>query len=548
MSTTSKVKLNVISPNQPVPLDAVLALPDTPFRPADVPEFDRREVNFEGRPLRTSSYTIYVDLPDEPAQKLLVHGYTGAYDRVSRGVAAYLKSLEKTAHKPLHGTWSAEPALDGAAAPVSDATIEQLKKRGYLTPMTDVEEEAFFTNLATRVHHAAVHRAPDYVLMPTYQCNLRCPYCFQDHMRTDPAHQHLLRTMDRELVDRVFLGMDRIDLAHGIALDAESHRSIILFGGEPLLEASRPTIEYILHKAGLRGKPRVSAITNATDLHAYQDVLGPDHIAHLQITIDGPPRIHDQRRIYADGAGSFERIARNVTMALERDVLINVRMNIDRANLELLPELAEEFIARGWSEHPKFSAYVAPVHANNEQTSKQSTFNSWQLNQAMAELKAKHPSVRMIRGDDNTLLARARKIFDQRLDPMPNFRSKFCGAHGSMYVIDAFADIYACWERTGDPSLRIGSIDATGAVYMNRALMANWRTRSVTSNPVCRNCKYAAYCGGGCAVMAEDQHGGLHGNHCDQYGKRFRASVADAYRDHVAGVKHDAEVGRVCDM
>lgn len=548
MSTTPKFKLNVISPNQPVPLDAMLALPDTPVRPADVPAFKRSEVSFEGRPLRTSSYTIYVDLPDEPDHKLLVHGYSGAYDRVSRGVAVYLKSLEKAAHQPLHGAWSAEPGLEGAAAPVADATIELLKKRGYLTPMTAPEEEAFFTNLASGVHHVAVHRAPDYVLMPTYQCNLRCPYCFQDHMRTNPAYQHLLRTMDRAMVDRVFQGMDRIDQVHGLAPDAEIRGAIILFGGEPLLEASRPTIDYILHKASLQGKRRISAITNATDLHAYEDVLGPGKIDHLQITIDGPPRIHDQRRIYEDGAGSFERIARNVTMALERGVLISVRMNVDRANLQLLPELAEEFIARGWNDHPRFSAYVAPVHATNEQTTKQSTFNSWQLNQAMAELKAQYPSVRKISGDDNALLDRARKIFDQRLDPMPQFRSSFCGAHASMYVIDAFADIYACWERTGDPSLRIGSIDPSGAVYMNRAVMANWRTRNVTSNPVCRNCKYAVYCGGGCAVMAEEKHGGMHGNHCDQYGKRFRASVADAYKDHVSGVKRDAAAGRVCDM
>ena len=117
MSHATKIKLNVISSNQPVALDVMLALPDTPFRPADVPAFDRREQSFEGRPLRTSSYTIYVDLPGDAAHMLLVHGYTGAYDRVSRGVAACLKSLEKAAPRPLHGAWSSEAPLDRAAAP-----------------------------------------------------------------------------------------------------------------------------------------------------------------------------------------------------------------------------------------------------------------------------------------------------------------------------------------------------------------------------------------------------------------------------------------------
>ena len=548
MSNTTKIKLNVLSPSQPVPLDTLLALPTAPFRPTDIAAFDRREHSFEGRPLRTSSYTIYVDLPGEAAEVVLVHGYTGAYDRVARDVAAYLRSLEKAPAKPLHGNWASETAQAGPALPIADATIERLEKRGYLTPMTCDEEVAFFTNVSSKAQHIAVHQAPTYILMPTYQCNLRCPYCFQDHMRTDPAYSHLLRTMDPAMVDRIFKGMDRIETAHGIPENAEVHRSIVLFGGEPLLEQSRPIIEHILHRANSRGSAKVVAITNATDLHAYKDLLGPGQIGRLQVTIDGPPRVHDQRRIYADGSGSFDRIARNVTMALERGVLVSLRMNVDRTNLALLPELTDEFIARGWDKQRGFSAYVAPVQASNGHTDKKTTFNSWQLNQAIADLKAQHASIRLIGHQDDAMLARARQLFDQRSDPLPQFKSNFCGAHGTMYVIDVFGDLYACWERTGDPSLRIGTIDASGEVFMNRVLLENWRSRSVASNPVCRKCRYAMYCGGGCAVLAEAQHGDIHNNHCDAFGKRFRASVAAAYADHVAGVTREPAGVRICDM
>jgi uncharacterized protein len=50
-------------------------------------------------PWRASSYVVYVDLPEEPEHVLLTHTYTGAYDRVSRRVAAYVRSLEP-AHAP----------------------------------------------------------------------------------------------------------------------------------------------------------------------------------------------------------------------------------------------------------------------------------------------------------------------------------------------------------------------------------------------------------------------------------------------------------------
>ena len=41
--------------------------------------------------MRTSSYVIYVDLPDQPDRKLRVHGYTGAFDLVSSPVAAWVR-------------------------------------------------------------------------------------------------------------------------------------------------------------------------------------------------------------------------------------------------------------------------------------------------------------------------------------------------------------------------------------------------------------------------------------------------------------------------
>lgn len=48
----------------------------------------------KGGSLRTSSYVIYVDLPKDADSMLLVHGYTGAFDKVDKKVADYLRLLE----------------------------------------------------------------------------------------------------------------------------------------------------------------------------------------------------------------------------------------------------------------------------------------------------------------------------------------------------------------------------------------------------------------------------------------------------------------------
>jgi len=501
--------------------------------------------------LRTSSYTIYVGLPETSEEMLLVHGYTGAYDKVSRSVAQFLLANESGSRPlPLYGEWSAEPAREGAdAAPApSGRTLELLQKRGYLTGMSAQEEEGFVARQAKKLHRNSVEGEVGYLFMPTYQCNLRCPYCFQDHMRTRPEYAHLLRTVDRATVDRIIAAMPTIELGHGIEPGEEFRRTVGFYGGEPFLAENRPIVEYIMDRVREIGPVIFWAVSNATQLEAYEDLLGADGLARIQITLDGPPDEHDKRRVHADGSGSFHLIARNIDLCLSKGVQVSLRMNLDRANIHDVPRLADVIVDRGWDQFREFSVYTARVQPANDQTTLDSTFpTTWELDQAIDELRLTHPSMRVIGRPDDGMEVRARRIFDRRGHSIPNFKSSFCGAHTGMYIFDAFGDIYACWEKTGDARIRIGRVLEGGRVEMNEGLQKMWRSRTPASNPTCRKCRYAFHCGGGCAVLAEGQKGSFYTNYCDGFADRFRHSVAMAYQSHLSGdeVKADA---RVCDL
>lgn len=229
--------------------------------------------------------------------------------------------------------------------------------------------------------------------MPTYDCNLRCAYCFQDHMRTDRNYRHLLRTMSPELIDRLFLAMPHLEELQGVSEEQAFPRTIGFFGGEPLLATNRPAVTRIVAKAQEAGPTSFWAVTNGTEIDAYKDVLSPDGIGRLQITLDGPPAEHDMRRVYADGSGSFARIADNLTMALDRGVAVQVRLNLDRVNVLQLPELAEEVERRGWWGYERFSVYTAPVRPENDNVDKRTTFNSGELDRALRALSETHPVV-----------------------------------------------------------------------------------------------------------------------------------------------------------
>ena len=500
---------------------------------------------------RTSSYTIYVPLPENSEEMLLVHGSTGAYDRVSRPVAEYLLAHEEGPPPlPLYGEWSSEPALKREAPTwqPSDGTLELLQKRGYLTDLTPEEEQGQVARKAKRLHQFMQEQGPSYLFMPTYMCNLRCPYCFQDHMRTDPAYAHLLRTMSRETVDRIVATFHTLEAEHGIEVEDEYQRRIGFYGGEPFLPENRPIVEYIMDKVRALGPVSFWAVSNATHLEHYVDLLGPDGIASIQITIDGPPEEHDRRRIHADGSGSYEQIARNIDMCLDLGVKLQIRMNMDRNNVHQLPIVAEEFVARGWDKRRGFSAYTARIAAANEQTHVSNTFNTtWELDEAIDALRAEYPAMRVISRPDDAMEHRARQLFESGSNGMTQFKSSFCSAHTGMYIFDAFGDIYACWERTGDERVRIGRVLDGGQVEMNAGLTKMWRSRTPASNPTCRKCRYAFQCGGGCAVLAEGQKGKFFTNYCDGFADRFRHSVAQAYQDFVAGTEIVVQE-RVCDL
>jgi uncharacterized protein len=498
--------------------------------------------------MRASSYTIYVDLPDNTEEMLLVHGYTGAYDKVSRRVATYIRSLEKRrAPKPLYGTWTPEPEVEGEIQSPSDRAIDILKSRGYLTDLSVEEEEEHFEAIVAKIHDRQVRQMPKYMIMPTYNCNLRCSYCFQDHMRTDPRFRHLLGTMQPSMINRIFAAMLEIEEMHGIK-GVLGHREIGFFGGEPLLASSRSIVGLIIEKALGLGPASFWAVTNGTDLDAFEDLLSPGAISALQITIDGPPDEHDKRRIYADGSGSYERIARNVDMCLARGVNISVRLNVDRTNIHHLPRMAEDFCLRGWDQHPRFSVYPAPIRAENKNIDIKATFSTWELDQALVELMGRNPEMKVVSRPDDAIKYQARGILGEPAQGMPNFKESFCSAHTRMYIFDSFADIYACWDRTGDPTVRIGNVDESGGVHLNTEVNALWKSRTVASNPVCKRCRYALHCGGGCAILALGKTGKYNANFCDGYASRFRENVARAYSDHVQGLATEMKLTRVSDQ
>ena len=136
--------------------------------------------------LRKSSYIISTRLHD--GKTMWIHGYTGAIDILSARLADYL---------------DAHDAFAPEGFPLGEEVFARLAKRGYLTANTKEEEQAHVAHVAGLLHEAHKRMYKNFGFVVTYNCNFRCPYCFENGISSN-GQAWSGQVFTRELVDRAY--------------------------------------------------------------------------------------------------------------------------------------------------------------------------------------------------------------------------------------------------------------------------------------------------------------------------------------------------------
>ncbi len=485
----------------------------------------------EPEDLTVSGYSIFVG--DTSGGALVSHGLYGTFDMLDRATYDVLKSRRSGLHAPRYGAWTDESTgAELSLESLDPGVVRRLNRRGYLVP-SQAAERAKFTSYAAQLHQDQKKNLV-FVIMPTYDCNLRCGYCFQDHLRQDPANAGFLRGMTPEVARRIVAAM--ADIKRRVGWEEGRHQqSIGLFGGEPLLPESRAAVEVFVDDVCRRQGQGMWAVSNGTHLEAYEDLLGPGLIETLQITLDGPREMHDSRRFDRDGQGSFDDIEKGIQLALDHGCAIDVRINVDVRNIDDVSILMTTFDENGWLAYDGFSVEAAPVHRGGPEATQDVMFGFLQLTRELRRLTDEaHPDVALVTTSDSSL----RDSIQQSMETgtIPARSGSFCSAYNGMYVFDALSDVYACWEKTANPAQRIGRVTADGAYRANLTIEPLWRSRSIAVHPVCSVCPYGLWCGGGCASQAEIKTGDMGSHLCEGYAGRFKQAARDAYERQSSGV------------
>lgn len=312
-------------------------------------------------------------------------------------------------------------------------------------------------------------------IAPTLDCNFRCDYCYEEHLRVTMSRtvqQALLRWLEK-----------RTSMLNSM--------QVTWFGGEPMIPNAFAVVDVLsrafLDIARARGIAYSSEIvTNGYFLtRSKVDQLKELGITKVQVTLDGPPVIHDRRRVLLGGQGTFWKIIDNLKEVVDH-IPVQLRVNVDRRNsgatLDLMELLVKEGIAG------KIRPYLAQV-----------TFDGAACGNILESCYSSDEFA-------NTEAAIYKEAAERGL-PLSRYpfriKGAFCTADRvNGFVIAPSGSIFKCWhEVTVAPDKAVDHL-LDGQQAFHRANESKWLGWSTLEKEECPSCDVLPLCHGGCPLEA----------------------------------------------
>lgn len=262
---------------------------------------------------------------------------------------------------------------------------------------------------------------------------------------------------------------------------------IAWFGGEPLLKLQ---VLKSLTKGFLKiCEPEKITYSARISTNGYlltlkvAKILKNCHVNEVQVTLDGPPDIHDKRRSLVDGSGSFRRILENVTHAAKLFDKFIIRINIDNQNKDSISSLLREYL------YPlrdqvvlMFAIAMQPESSDHMDSLTTPPLEFWKLEKELG-LLADELGFRVSRGY-----------------PIPC--TTFCmGYQKNSFMVDPFGYVNRCPKFLGREDEHYGVLLPDGnLIVKDDSVQAAWNKWSPFIDDDCKKCNVLPLCMGGCLL------------------------------------------------
>lgn len=319
------------------------------------------------------------------------------------------------------------------------------------------------------------------VLIPTLQCNFRCWYCIQSHVKGK---------MEEDILHRIYRHIEYMIIKEQI-----ESLSIEWFGGEPFLyfsEIIKPISVFAKNICEKYSIPFISSATTNGFLITPEvvDQIQDYNFKGFQITLDGDREHHNKTRI-SKKVSSFDTIINNINyMCSHLDCFVNLRINYDEKNLNPEKIIAQmnEIISLEWRKKIGF------------------TFRRvWQVNSFNEERKKLITASSIIR----------KKGYAMSVDLIQNFVP--CYVSRKFYNTISFNGcVYKCTVKEILHKDSLGYLDENGVIQWHIKDFEAIYYTPLFDNKICLQCKYLPICMGPCTRRFEDNKLKIPDFYCSQ--------------------------------
>ena len=200
-----------------------------------------------------------------------------------------------------------------------EGVVKYLHERGYILRADADESRAVNYEIQQQQHRSDILHL---ILLASEDCDFRCVYCYEDFDKGTMLPQ--VRDGIKNLLER--------------KAPTLSSLSISWFGGEPLygfeaIEDIAPFASELADEYNIQYMSNMT--TNGYQLKpAVAEKLFSWGCRKFQITLDGTPEDHNEKRVARDGSKTFEKIYGNLQklQSTSHDFTITIRSNFDQDN------------------------------------------------------------------------------------------------------------------------------------------------------------------------------------------------------------------------
>lgn len=326
------------------------------------------------------------------------------------------------------------------------------------------------SHIDNNIHEFILH------INPTLDCNFRCWYCYENHV------PHSRMKEDMVLASKLYIDS---------VFQQNKLRSFSLgfFGGEPLFHFNNVAKEIITHTAEVCVKSDVNFQVSFTSTGALITDEIVQFLSHysctFQITLDGGNPEHDKTRYSKNGEGSFDLIVSNVKRLIHSGIKVIVRVNYTSANIDSVKTVFDSFRNIPSEDKEYISFDFQRVWQDRNENIDDDT------EEKIGHIREIFRTNDFIVGTNYILHGVADSCYGDKINHL---------------LINYNGDVFGCTARDFTKQNRIGYLNSNGVVYYDTEKVEK-RNNSKLAKPVCKTCRIAPLCCGGCKQRAMESLG-----------------------------------------